>query len=136
MFKEKLLQKTKEELTLRNYSRRTIDNYLFCIKKYFEFNVKKVDSFSSENVREFLLSLHEKRKAPQTINLHLNAIRFFYREILKKPIRTKIKMSRKNKRLPVVLSRKEISNIINQIINLKHSFFLLQDLKKSLFYFL
>ena len=124
MAAEKLLQKTKEELVLRNYSKRTVDSYIFCLKKYFEF-IRRKDTFTpSKNVRNFLLKLHSKGKAAQTINLHLNAINFFYREILRKPLKVKIKTARKSKRLPVVLSRDEIRIIIDQIDNKKHKLML------------
>ena len=34
---QELLQKVKDELRLRNYSRRTIESYLFCLKEYFKY---------------------------------------------------------------------------------------------------
>jgi len=40
---EELLKKIENELRLRNFSRRTIESYLFCLKNYFYYikNVRK-----------------------------------------------------------------------------------------------
>jgi hypothetical protein len=34
---QELLQKIRNELRLRNYSKRTIENYLFCLNEYFKY---------------------------------------------------------------------------------------------------
>ncbi|MFC1627054.1 tyrosine-type recombinase/integrase [Patescibacteria group bacterium] len=113
---QRLLEKTEKALILRNYSKRTVDSYLFCLKKYF--------SFKNKDVNEFLLILHKKGYAPQTINLHLNAIKFFYREVLNKPIKAKVKFTKRDKRLPIVLSRQEVDKVLRGIKNLKHKLML------------
>ncbi|PIP63921.1 hypothetical protein COW96_05425, partial [Candidatus Roizmanbacteria bacterium CG22_combo_CG10-13_8_21_14_all_33_16] len=56
----------------------------------------------------------------QTVNLYLNAIKFFYREVLKIPQKINLKFAKRTKRLPIVLSREEIKNIIDVIRNPKH----------------
>ncbi|PIP29141.1 hypothetical protein COW86_01380 [Candidatus Kuenenbacteria bacterium CG22_combo_CG10-13_8_21_14_all_39_9] len=119
----KYLALTKRELLLRNYSRKTIKSYLFCLNDYFNFlkSLNNAKIFTSEEkVRKFLLQHQERGDAGQTINLYLNAIKFFYREILKSVEKIDLKFSKTSKKLPEVLSRLEIKKILASIENKKH----------------
>lgn len=73
-----------------------------------------------EEIKTFLLEKRAKGCSPQTVNLHLNAIAFFYRHILKNPENLGIKFAKRPHRLPVVLSRDEISRVIEVLANKKH----------------
>ena len=119
----KYLALTKRELLLRNYSRKTIKSYLFCLNDYFNFlkSLNNAKIFTSEEkVRKFLLQHQERGDAGQTINLYLNAIKSFYREILKSVEKIDLKFSKTSKKLPEVLSRLEIKKILASIENKKH----------------
>lgn len=117
---EELLGKVKDELRLRNYSRRTIDSYLGCLSDYFKYikNVTKDPDISL--IKKYLLAKQGKGQSSQTINLYLNAIKYFYREIFKSPAAIDLKFAKTSSKLPVVLSRKEIEKIIGAIKNEKH----------------
>ncbi len=117
---KELLEKIKGELKLRNYSRRTIESYLGCLNDYFQFikNIKKDPDIPL--LKKYLLEKQEHNQSPQTINLHLNAIKYFYREIFKSRIPIDLKFAKTSKKLPVVLSRAEIEKIIDLIRNEKH----------------
>ena len=67
-----------------------------------------------------MLNKQDKNYSPQTINLYLNAIKFFYCEVLKIPKKINLKFAKRSKKLPIVLSREEIKNIIDVIRNPKH----------------
>ncbi|MBU4339016.1 tyrosine-type recombinase/integrase [Patescibacteria group bacterium] len=71
-------------------------------------------------IKNYLLQKQDKGQAPQTINLHLNAIKYFYREVFKSNAVIGLKFAKTSKKLPVVLSRSEIEKIINSIENRKH----------------
>jgi site-specific recombinase XerD len=115
-----LLKKTEELLKLRNYSRKTIKSYLFYIKEYLVFARREKITEKNEAIKCFLLKKQDNGKSPQTINLALNAIKFFYREVLKSPENIDLKFAKRSKKLPVVLSRGEIEKIISKIPNNKH----------------
>lgn len=117
---QQYLERIKNELRLRNYSQKTIDSYSRCINDYFNFKKINIEEPDEENIKTFLLKKQDKNYAPQTINLYLNAIKFFYREVLKKYHRINVKFAKRTKKLPIVLSRQEIGAIINSIKNLKH----------------
>lgn len=59
-----------------------------------------------------------------TINLFLNAIKFFYREIVKSQDNIDIKYARRSKKLPVVLSRAAIGRLLHAVKNQKHQLLL------------
>lgn len=115
-----LLKKIENELKLRNYSKKTIKSYLICLSDYFHY-IKIVKKNPDMNIiKKYLLEKQNKRQSGQTINLHLNAIKYFYREIFKSPVKINLKFAKTSKKLPVVLSRGEIEKIINSIKNRKH----------------
>ena len=115
-----ILKKTDNLLRLRNYSPKTRKSYLFYIKEYLDFTKKKNIKDKNKAIEEFLLSKQNKGRSSQTINLALNVIKFFYREVLKSKDQINFKCAKRSKKLPVVLSRREIEKIILNINNFKH----------------
>jgi len=120
---QKYLDLTKRELLLRNYSRKTVASYLFCLNDYFDFlnslkNSVSIDS--AEKVRQFLLIKQNKGQSGQTLNVYLNAVKFFYCEILRSGDKIDLKFSKTSKKLPEVLSRSDIEKILASIENKKH----------------
>jgi len=117
---QELLQKIKDELRLRNYSQRTIDSYLSCLNEYFKYikNVRREPNIAK--IKEYLLEKQDRKQSSQTINLHLQAIKYFYREVMKSAASIDIKFAKTASKLPVVLSRSEIEKIISLIDNQKH----------------
>lgn len=117
---QNILDKTEQILKIRNYSPKTRKAYLLYIKQYIIFSKKNKIKNKQEAVEKFLLEKHNKKQSPQTINLALNAIKYFYKEILKNPQKINLKFAKKNKKLPVVLSRNEIKMIIENTKNEKY----------------
>lgn len=120
---QQYLDRLSQELRLRNYSLSTIDSYLVCLKYYFYFLEKNGFSIEENNqdaLKTFLLDKYHKKSSSQTLNLYLNAIKFFYREILKSPQAIDIRMAKKSNKLPVVLSHEEVTRIIDVTTNSKH----------------
>lgn len=117
---KELLSRIEDELKLRGYSRKTIKSYLGCLSDYFRYakNIKKDPDESL--IKRYLLEKQCAGQSPQTINIHLNAIKYFYREIFKSRFPINLKFSKTSKKLPVVLARKEIEKIISCIRNEKH----------------
>jgi len=91
------LQKTKIELRIRNYSLKTVSAYLACLKEYFTYKNSDLDKSDQENLRNFLLKKQDSGYSPQTVNLYLNAIKFFYREIIRSSEPINIKFAKRNK---------------------------------------
>ncbi|MFH1978854.1 MAG: tyrosine-type recombinase/integrase [Patescibacteria group bacterium] len=119
------LEKTILELGYRNYSPKTIKSYTYCLTDYFLNKKESLEIIDEESIKRFLLEKQNSGKSPQTINLYLNAIKFFYRDVLKNPFKINLKFSKKSKKLPVVLSKKEIRLIVENIKNQKHKVMIL-----------
>lgn len=117
---KEFLEKIENELKLRNYSKKTIKSYLGCLLDYFHYvkNVKKDPDIGL--IKKYLIKKQTNGQSSQTINLHLNAIKYFYREIFKSSVKIDLKFAKVSKKLPVVLSRDEIEKIIESIQNEKH----------------
>lgn len=113
------LEKIKMELRLVNYSPKTIKAYLHCCQTYFNYNLN-FEKLNIDNIKKFLIKRQDVGKAPQTVNLYLNAIKYFYRQVIGEKRKINICFARRTKKIPVVLSKIEINNLINQIQNSKH----------------
>lgn len=117
---ESIFKKTEKLLKLRNYSDKTIKAYLYYIKEYLEFASQKNIKQKNSAVESYLLEKQERGKSPQTINLALNSIKFLYNEVLGLKEKINFKCLKRNNKLPIVLSRKEIDCLIKEIKNTKH----------------
>lgn len=118
------LDRMERELRLRNYSIKTIKAYLGCLRHYFAFKRFDFEILDEENIKDFLLKKQKRGQSGQTINLFLNAIKFFYYQVLKKYKKINIAYSKKAKRLPTVLTKSEVIEIIKNTVNLKHKLIL------------
>lgn len=114
------LELLERELRVRNYSPKTIKSYLYGLQEYFSFKGTYFQELDQENIRNFLLSCEEKWLSPESRNLFLSAIKYYYRNIIKRRQKIEIQSAKKPKSLPTVLSRREIQKMIDSIKNTKH----------------
>jgi site-specific recombinase XerD len=114
------LKRIERELQIRDYSTKTIKVYLYALGEYFSFKNHDYQKLDQDNIRDFLFKCKQKQISAQSRNLFLNAIKFYYRSVLKKSDRIDIHSAKKPKSLPVVLSRGEINKIIESCKNSKH----------------
>lgn len=115
-----ILEAMKKEMFRRKLSYRTMETYLFYVRKFLLFCKKEPKQFSKKDCREFLQKYMERKVAGSTLNVALNSLRFMMEEILRKSMRLNIKYSKTPKNLPIYLSKKEIIQLINPITNEKH----------------
>lgn len=104
-----------------NYSPTTKRTYLAMLRLFLErFKAEDLRALEEEQIREFLVDAC-RGKSLSYQNQLINAIKYFYEQILKRP-RTyyQIDRPRKEFRLPVVLSKQEVEKIFRQIHNRKH----------------
>ncbi|WP_240751553.1 site-specific tyrosine recombinase/integron integrase [Flagellimonas onchidii] len=110
------------KLEILRYSNNTVRAYVNCfeafINHYHERNPLEIDE---NEIREYLKVLIRQGKSNSYVNQALNSIKFYYEVVNGMPNRFySIERPRKEKRLPEVLSKKEIINIIENTNNLKH----------------
>ncbi len=103
----------------KQYAKRTIETYTLWVRRYINFhNQCHPSKLGDEHVEAFLNHLVFDRKvAPQTQSLVLNALVFLYREIIKQPLSTQLDFirSRKPRKLPTVLTPDEVKKILSLI---------------------
>ena len=117
---QELMVKIQNELKLRGYSPRTIDSYLACLKEYFAFIRIIRREPDTEKIKQYLLAKQSRGQSSQTTNVHLQAIKYFHREIMKSASSVDVKFAKTASKLPIVLSRDEIEKILSVIDNGKH----------------
>lgn len=118
------IDEAERELKIRNYSPKTIKSYLYGLRKYFSFKGGDFFKLDQENIRNFLLQCERKHISPQSRNLFLNAIKFYYRNVRKDNQKIEIQSSKTPKSLPTVLSRSEVNRVLESTRNAKHKLLL------------
>ena len=114
------LRKLETELKLRGFSRQTSKMYLFYNRKFLEFIKKSPADIEVDDIREFLaykMSDHSLSNA--SIALIKASLKFLYTDMLGKNL-SLVKTPKASKKLPVVLSRREIKQLLEKTDNAKH----------------
>jgi integron integrase len=111
-----LLDEVRRRLRLKHYSLRTEQAYLYWIRRYIRANgMRHPRELGGAVVERFLSDLARRdRVAPSTQNQALAALLFLYREVLAQdlPWMENIARAKRMPRLPVVLSRAEVSALL------------------------
>ncbi len=112
--KEELIKKLEEHLKLKNYSKETAKAYTSHVKKYL-FSIE--NSPNLQNARNYITKKLEKND-PSSVHHSIFAIEYFFKNILNTKIY--IPKPKRNKKLPIILTKEEIKAMINKTINIKH----------------
>ena len=114
MQKEEFLKKTEVELKISKNSKYTIKNYIKSNQDLIDFAKKQPNEITTEDVKLFIAE-NLTDKAASSISLFLAAIKYAHTAILQNDITATIKRPKKEKRLPITLSKNEIKKLINEI---------------------
>jgi len=114
------MQKMLEELQRRNYSPKTIHNYLNTVKDFGKHFRKSPEQLGPDELRRYQVYLLKKRKlAVGTVVGRVAALRFFFiRTLRKQGYREDIPYPKRRARLPTILSQQEVARLINAAGNL------------------
>jgi integrase/recombinase XerD len=104
-----------EELQRRNYSTITTRNYLRVVADFARYFGKSPDKLGPNELRSYQAYLLQDRKlTPGTVVNWVAALRFFFVKTLKRhQFREFLPYPQDRRRLPTVLSREEVSRLIN-----------------------
>jgi site-specific recombinase XerD len=121
------MQRMREELVRRTYSETTIRSYLHAVEAFRQHAQKRLDHLGPDDLRRYQVYLLEDRKlANGTVVIQISALRFFYIKVLKRrDMKEDLPYPKRPKRLPIVLSREEVSRLIDSARNLFHRAMLL-----------
>jgi len=118
---EKKLLRLFKEMQVRKYSRKTIKAYMFYNSALLEKRNKDCHEITNEDIMTYLSYLEETLNfSASALNTAISALKFNYTVIQKNDFIYDIKRPKKDKRLPVVLNKKEIKAILEALENLKH----------------
>ena len=117
--KNQFLLSVQDHMRTRHYASKTIEAYIMWIKKYIIFhNMEHPSKLNEKHVERFLSYLAiEKKVAAKTQALALNSINFLYREYFRTPLSLEMKFqkSQLDRKLPVVLTKNEMTQFLVQI---------------------
>ena len=116
------LYNLEQELRIRGFSPKTIKSYVLYNKLFLQFTDKSPKLVTNDDIRQYLISLKDKDCANSTLNVALNALKFYYRQILKRKFFFDIKGAKKTNYLPTILSKEEIERMLEKTTNPKHNF--------------
>lgn len=111
------IETLKSELKLRGFSPLTVRNYSFFVKKFLQRANKPAEQVDEGDVKLYLSELFDS-KSKNTIMLAAASLKFFFAEVLKREFKD-VKMPKKERRLPEVLTREEVKRLIESSDNLK-----------------
>ncbi|MBI2483612.1 tyrosine-type recombinase/integrase [Candidatus Uhrbacteria bacterium] len=109
-----------QEMRLCNYSPKTIKAYTRIIGDLYKKVRKPLRELSENDIKIYLLGLHDRGLSSQTVALATNAINFLYRDVYKRKDYVSLRHPKRSQKLPVVLTRTEIERLLTQSKNLKH----------------
>lgn len=117
--KPKLLEQVREQIRIRHYSIRTETVYLEWVKRFIRFHkYRHPQDMGAAEVEDFLSDLAVRRDvSASTQNQALSAILFLYKQVLRieLPWMDGVIRARRPQRLPVVLTREEVANVLAQL---------------------
>ena len=119
---EKYLFKLQEELRLKNFTKNTCNDYYRFVKRFLDFTGKEAMSITYADIRKFIFHMkdNESKKA-STINVYTAAIRFFFEYTLGYVWDSKkIPKMKRDRKLPVILTREQVAMLIDSMDNYKH----------------
>jgi len=104
-----------EAMVLRGFSPRTRESYLACVKALAKHYWQPPDVLDGPKIQAYLLHMiTEKKLAYASVNQASCAFRFLFGTVLHKPeMRLDIPMAKVPKRLPQILTRGEVSRLID-----------------------
>ncbi len=115
----KLLDRVRDSIRIRHYSRRTEEAYVTWIRRFIVFHGKRHPTeLGASHIAEFLSELATRRHvSASTQNQALSAVLFLYRDVLKMDVGHVDGVVRASTpaRLPVVLSRTEVSAVLSRL---------------------
>lgn len=111
---KEFLKKIEIELKISKNSEYTIRNYLTANKNLIEFLEKEPNKITSEDIRQYMAE-ELSDKSSSSIILFLAAIKFAHQSIFQSNPTATIKRPKKEKHLPITLSKEEVKKLFKEI---------------------
>lgn len=111
-----------QEMSIRNYSERTIKSYISSLSKLCQYYNSSADTITTDQVKSYIYKrVQDEGIAPSTINQIISIWRILQVDILKRKYNTiDIKRPRREVKIPQILSREEVLKLVRRPRNIKH----------------
>lgn len=104
----------------RGYSVKTISLYTTCVNVFARYFNKSPLLIRYEEIESFFLYLRDQNKSESTIHIYYESLKYFYTMHNLKNQLPKISFHRLNSKLPVILSQKEVFDLLSNCSSLKY----------------
>src|SRR6202795_4807895 len=122
VFVAPLRQRKLEDPQIPHYSPTTIRLYLYAVREFAKHFGKPPDQLGAEHIRGYQLFLtKEKKVSTSTYVMMICALRFFYTHTLQRKVAIeRIPFPRRERKLPLILSRDEVKALLEAPSDLRH----------------
>ena len=114
------LYSLKREALRRGLSHKTILTYTQCVKQFMQHCKKEFIHVTKRDITAYIDMLIDNNACGNTLNVHINALRFMFQEVLGRRVTFKIKYCKRPKILPVYLTKQEIVRLFDAVPNPTH----------------
>jgi len=117
-----LRQKMIDLMTFRQFSPKTHQVYLGTIVHLSDYYHCSPERLSEQQVTDWLMhTANERNWSPSTVHQALMGLKFLYFQVLKRSdFMLEITLPKRNQRIPLLLTQKEVFHLLNVPDNLKH----------------
>ena len=116
-----LRQRVIDDLRLKNFSDGTIKVYVRAVEKFARFLGRSPDESTAEDVRAFMVHQLDRGLSRSYCVILRNALRHLYQDTLGRTDELQaVPRPKRERRLPVVLSRQEVQRLFAVVENIKH----------------
>jgi len=115
---EDFLQNLETEIKIAKLSPYTLRNYLESNKQLLEHSSKQPEQIEQQDIKNFLADKMSDKSSSSTI-LFLAAIKFAFTSLLQKDPTAGIKRPKSQKKIPIVLTKQEVQNLLKATQTLK-----------------
>ena len=111
-----------QDMQLRQFSPRTQDSYVRSVEGLTRYYMRAPDQLGEEELRAYFVHLTCERKlARPTVTIALSGIKFFYEKTLRRDWSlTGVPTPKREKKLPVVLTREQVKAILARVRTVRH----------------
>ena len=116
-----LRQRLIDDMNMRRFSRATQHSYIRDVGRFATFLRRSPDTATADDVRRFQIEQRDAGVPAPTMNSIVSALRFFFTHTIDRPdLARKLIRVAHPRNLPVVLSRDEVTRLLNATTCLKH----------------
>ena len=116
-----LRQRMIEDMRMRKLMPKTREAYIRAVRKFTKFLGRSPDTATAEDLRRFQLHLIDQGTSPITLNATIVGLNFLFSVTLGRPeAMAKMQSVRVPQKLPVILSKDEVTRLIACVAHIKH----------------